>query len=453
MWRVYDRCVRAALLGTALCACAAPRAPVAFDDDLAAPARSVERDYTLAWRGARIGDAIERETWRGDGVRLVRRERVRVTRGGAPAATDVEVAIDADRALVASRVEWRELRSDGAPGAARAVRGARGWRIEIAGEPVRTAPGAAVPEELVPLIVRRDGEFHGLVLLTGRGLALARADVTARGPGALRATIATDAGALAADVTVDAAGDPLAIVGSDGVVVRRASRVRARRRLRSARGRRRRGDRARPRAARGSRRADRDRARRRDARAAAGAARPAGRRRRRTLARRARPAPATDSVAALRAIAQDVFASERGDCTAHALAFVARARGAADRDARRHRLARRRRAAGPTSMGDCRARRRVDRDRPQLRRGARRAAPDRARRERRHRRRPRARRSRVRRHRGRGGDDARRLSRPSTYARRERGHLAPDHVHVHVSRARARIRGRARLGKRQRPAV
>jgi hypothetical protein len=299
--------------------CAAPRAAApAFDEDLAAP-RTVERAYTLAWHGARIGDAVERETWRADGVRLVRRERLRVTRGGAPSATDVEIAIDADRALVASRVEWRELRTDGAPASALAIRDARGWRIDITGEPPRTAPGDAVPEELLPLIVRRDGAFRGPVLLTGRGFALAHADVIARGPRALRATVTTDAGASTADVTIDGAGDPLAIVGSDGVVMRRADAAELDAAFDP------------PEVVDGAAIAL-DRAPPADPFTpitielhGATRAPPTGLTSWRI---ELSPTRATDSVAPLRTLAQDVFASEPGDCTAHALAFAARARAA-----------------------------------------------------------------------------------------------------------------------------
>src|SRR5262249_4495457 len=154
--------------------------------------RVVERAYVIAYRGARIGDASERETWREGGVTLEQRERTRVRRGGAIEGADVRVVITADRDLRATSVSWRSIAIGGGAAARDAIREPDGWRIEIEGEPARRAPAAAVPDELVPLIARERGAFRGDVLLDGSGFALAHREVVASGPRAMRATLDGD---------------------------------------------------------------------------------------------------------------------------------------------------------------------------------------------------------------------------------------------------------------------
>lgn len=209
-----------AILGA--CASApVPMAPALDEGELTARPHVTERAYLLSWRGARIGEARERETRGPDGVVLERRERLIVRRGAHVVATEVAIAIRADRGLVASSVTWT-ARTDGVTRTARAIRDAHGWRIEQDGQ-TRRAPGEAVPAELVPLWVRRDRGFAGAVLLTGRGFAIARGRVAPVAPDRWRADLALDGGALGADIVTDRDGAPAAIVGGDGVVARRAS--------------------------------------------------------------------------------------------------------------------------------------------------------------------------------------------------------------------------------------
>jgi Transglutaminase-like superfamily len=220
---MYDRGVRAIVPLVLTAACGTARPAIGPPSPPSAPLRvAVERAYLLSWRGARVGDARERETWDAGGVVLDRRERIRVRRGGHLVETDAAIEVRADRALAPSSVTWRED-ADGSIRAGRATRAGDGrWRIEVDGEAARPAPAAAIPEELVPLRVRRDGGFRGPVLLTGRGFMLGDGRVVRTGPGRLRAEIATRAGALRAEIATDRAGDPLRIVESDGVVARRA---------------------------------------------------------------------------------------------------------------------------------------------------------------------------------------------------------------------------------------
>jgi len=207
------------LVGIAACGGATAARP---RDDLDAPrARTLERGFTLAWRGARIGDAREREAWDAGGVTLERHESIRVRRAGALAITETSIAIHADRALVADRVTWREEHSDGPTRMGRATRELDGWRIELDGEAARRAGGDAVPEELVPIVVRERGAFDGEVMLTGRGFAVAHAEIVVRRPSSV-VRIRVDGAELSATVTLDQNGDPLRIAASDGVVAARA---------------------------------------------------------------------------------------------------------------------------------------------------------------------------------------------------------------------------------------
>jgi hypothetical protein len=206
----------------AIAACARPtRAPAPLDEAIAARGPDVrDRAYELSWRGARIGEAREREVTTAAGVTLTRHERILVSRAGHVLATEVDLAVTADPTLIASAVTWR-ARADGAEHTARAVRDAQGWQIERDGA-IRRAPADAVPDELVPLLVRRDGGFAGTILITGRGFAVAHGQITRVGADRWRADLRLAGGALGATILTDGAGDPLTTIGDDGVVARRA---------------------------------------------------------------------------------------------------------------------------------------------------------------------------------------------------------------------------------------
>jgi hypothetical protein len=209
------------LAALAACASAPPALPGSGTPDRAGPAVT-ERHYTLWWNGARIGSAVEAAHGAGGALtRLERRERLLVRRGDALAAIDLRLAIDVDPGLVARAVTV-ETRDGGAVVRSGAARGRDGrWRIDVAGEPSRTAAGA-VPAELVPYLVHRDGGFAGPVLLAGRGFAIADGEVVRDGA-RYRAVLRTPAGDLTSTLVLDRDGAALSIAGGDGVVQRRAS--------------------------------------------------------------------------------------------------------------------------------------------------------------------------------------------------------------------------------------
>ena len=217
---------RSLALAAIASACGAPAAP-----PLAAPApapasSSDVRYYTLWWNGARIGTAVEREDRAPGRVRLDRRERILVRRGDDLSATELGLTIDADAGLRATEIVLVE-RDGAVERTGRAVRARDGWRIALAGEPARTAPADAVPAELIPLLVRRDGAFAGPVLLPGRGFAVGDAEVTAEGPHRYRALLTVGDARLGATTDTDRDGAPLKVVDGDGVVAVRADEAEA----------------------------------------------------------------------------------------------------------------------------------------------------------------------------------------------------------------------------------
>jgi hypothetical protein len=215
-----------ALASLTACAAAPPALPTHGTDGPAARA-AAEQHYTLWWHGARIGSAVERRHQRaGVLVRLERREHLLVRRGDAVAAIDLRLAIAIDGDLQARTIEL-ETRDGAAIVRGRADRDGGRWRIDVAGEPPRLIAGDAVPAELVPDRVHRDGHFDGPVLLAGRGFAVAAGAVAATGDGRYRAVLHTAAGDLVSTLRLDPDGAVASIAGDDGVVQRRASAAEA----------------------------------------------------------------------------------------------------------------------------------------------------------------------------------------------------------------------------------
>jgi hypothetical protein len=176
------------------------------------------RRYTIWLGGARVGTATETETWTPAGVHLRRNEDLRFARGNADVELVTTIDIDADTALVANRVHWTQLGTS--ESAAEAVRDDRGWHVSTG---VRV-PANAVPGELVPLLVRRDGSFAGAVFLPARGFVSGTGRIEPVAPNRLVARLVLDGGALAeSTIDLDRDGAPARVVDGEGVIELRAS--------------------------------------------------------------------------------------------------------------------------------------------------------------------------------------------------------------------------------------
>jgi hypothetical protein len=206
-----------------LAACAAPAARVD------PPARPIppdaERRYAIWLGGAQVGTAVEREAWSAAGVTLERREAMQFLRGDVPVALTTTIEVTADARLAPSRVTWREHAQTERRG--EAVRDATGWLVtDDAG--ARRLPAGAVPAELTPLLVRRDGAFTGPVFLPARGFALGAGEIAPVAPRRLVARLAFP-GAAAAEATIDLGADamPVRVVDGEGVIATRITAAEA----------------------------------------------------------------------------------------------------------------------------------------------------------------------------------------------------------------------------------
>jgi hypothetical protein len=206
------------------CSAAPPRLPEALD----APGDR-ERHYAIWLGGAQVGTARETEQWSHAGVALQRTEDMRFRRGDALVALATTIDIAADSGLAPSRVTWTERteRAHALRGG-EAVRTASGWLVTDDGG-VRRLPDGAVPAELVPLIVRRDGRFAGPVFLPARGFVAGAGRIEPVAPQRLVARLELDAGAVA-EATIDLGDDrmPVRVVDGEGVIATRVTAAEAR---------------------------------------------------------------------------------------------------------------------------------------------------------------------------------------------------------------------------------
>jgi hypothetical protein len=218
---------RAACVACAACAGCTP-APSRVPDVPAVPG-DAERYFAIWLGGAQVGTAHETEAWSHAGLTLQRTEAMRFRRGDALVELSTTIDITADPALAASRAAWTE-RSHGVR-SGEAVRDARGWLVtDDSG--VRRLPDGAVPAELAPLIVRRDGQFAGPVFLPARGFVAGAGRIDPIAPGRLVARLALDAGAIA-EATIDLGDDrmPIRVVDGEGVIAMRITATEAQRRF------------------------------------------------------------------------------------------------------------------------------------------------------------------------------------------------------------------------------
>ena len=212
--------------GLAACAGAAapPAAPVPAPPRVPADA---ERDFAIWLGGARVGIAHEVERWSPAGVVLVRDEVMQFLRGNVAIAITTTIEIAADPALAPARVTWTERAQSVRRG--EAVRGAAGWTV-TGDALVRSLPADAIPAELVPLIIRRDGRFAGPVFLPARGFAGGAGWIEPVAPRRLVARLAPGAGGAAAEATIDLGDDamPVRVVDGQGVIATRITAAAAR---------------------------------------------------------------------------------------------------------------------------------------------------------------------------------------------------------------------------------
>jgi hypothetical protein len=210
--------VRAAVVLALLAGCARPPAlPADPPDKLPA---SQTRHYTIWLGGARVGTAVESEAWAKDGVRLRRDETLRFLRGDTEVELATAIVVDADPALVARHVRWTQTGVQSGLRGAEAVRARDVWQLSTGG----TLAMQAVPAELVPLLVRRDGGFAGTVFLPARGFVAGSGRVDPVAPGRLVARLALDGGPVVeATIDLDDDGAPARVVDGEGVIAIRAS--------------------------------------------------------------------------------------------------------------------------------------------------------------------------------------------------------------------------------------
>ena len=151
-------------------------------------------------------------------MQLRRVETMRFLRGDAVVDLATTIDIDASAALVPTRVRWTELAGD--VRTAEATHDARGWHGAA-------LAAGAVPAELVPLLVRRDGHFAGDLFMAARGFVGGPARVDAVAPHRLIARV--DIGTTPAEATIDLADDgmPERVVDGEGVIELRASEATA----------------------------------------------------------------------------------------------------------------------------------------------------------------------------------------------------------------------------------
>ena len=220
----------------AACAAAAPRAPTGDAPEIP---RDATRDYAIWLGGAQVGTAHEVERWSPTGVIVERTEALRFLRGDVPVAIATAIEITADLALAPSRVTWTERAGTTRRG--EAVRDASGWAVTADASALRHLPAAAIPAELVPLVVRRDGRFAGPVFLPARGFVTGTGRIEPVAPHRFVARLVFDSPAqaarapdpaaapTAAEATIDLGDDamPVRVIDGEGVIATRITAAEA----------------------------------------------------------------------------------------------------------------------------------------------------------------------------------------------------------------------------------
>jgi hypothetical protein len=223
--------VRSVVAAAALVACT-PRLPLAVDSidsparsdaraQIAEPPPDQVRRYTIWLGGARVGTAIEREMWSAQGLVLRREENLRFARGDALVSLAMTVEVTTDRALVPHRTTWTET-SGGRTRRGFAHRDAGAWTVDADGA-THELPAAAIPAELAPLVVQRDGRFAGTVFLPARGFVLGPGRIDPVAPHRMVARMHLGGTIAEATIDLDTDGMPARVVDGDGVIAMRAT--------------------------------------------------------------------------------------------------------------------------------------------------------------------------------------------------------------------------------------
>lgn len=138
-------------------------------------------------------------------------------RGNAIITLSTTIEVAASPALIPHRVAWIERSATG-------VREARVNRDVNGAWSEPTIATDAVPAELVPLIVRRDGAFSGRVFLPARGFLGGTGRIEPVAPDRLVARLAFDGGAFAeATIDLEAGKNFARVVDGEGVIALRVS--------------------------------------------------------------------------------------------------------------------------------------------------------------------------------------------------------------------------------------
>ncbi|MCX5744902.1 MAG: transglutaminase domain-containing protein [Proteobacteria bacterium] len=194
--------------------------PASFDPPEELPADQI-RHYAIWFGGARVGTAVETETWTHAGVRLRRDEAMRFLRGDTPVAIATTIEILADRALVPSHVAWTERAATTRHG--EAARDPHGWLVTT-DDASFALDGGAIPAELAPLVIRRDGKFAGSIFLPARGFVTGTGRIDPVAPHRLVARMQLTNGPLVeATLDLDRDGTPGRIVDGEGVIALRTT--------------------------------------------------------------------------------------------------------------------------------------------------------------------------------------------------------------------------------------
>jgi transglutaminase-like putative cysteine protease len=178
--------------------------------------------YALSFAGRRIGYATESVRRRGSGYAFERQEHVSIRRGERQIELATTVAIALDDELQARSVEVVR-RAGSAETRGQAIRNRdHSWQVGFADEPARRLPAAAVPVELLPLLLARQPRFAGSVMLAGHGFATGELYAKpAGGPRRVALALVMPSGVVTNELVIDPRGGISEVIAPGAVESRR----------------------------------------------------------------------------------------------------------------------------------------------------------------------------------------------------------------------------------------